>query len=142
MPRHPKLHPHITVSPGTLPARSCEFSKTATIGKTSRFPATLNDEAPRPVTTTDDQSSKTGVREGTAARLIHDSYGTHACDTDLLHVAIREAFIEQYERNVLGEFLDELRAQLEPDLAAQLPPLPPVGQLKLASVREARYFFA
>jgi len=68
--------------------------------------------------------------------------GTHACDTDLLHAAIREAFIEQYERDVLGEFLDELRAQLEPDLAAQLPPLPPVGTLELASVREARYFFA
>jgi DNA-directed RNA polymerase len=74
--------------------------------------------------------------------MIHDSYGVHACDIDLMHAAIREAFIEQYERDVLGEFLDEIRAQLEPDLAAQLPPLPQIGTLELASVREARYFFA
>jgi DNA-directed RNA polymerase len=74
--------------------------------------------------------------------MIHDSYGVHACDTDLLHVAIREAFIEQYERNVLGEFMDEIAAQIAPEMAAQLPPLPPAGTLELASVREARYFFA
>jgi len=60
----------------------------------------------------------------------------------LLHVAIREAFIEQYERNVLVEFMDEIRAQIAPELAEQLPPLPPVGNLDLALVRDARYFFA
>jgi DNA-directed RNA polymerase len=28
--------------------------------------------------------------------MIHDSYGTHACDTDVLGQALRESFVEQY----------------------------------------------
>ena len=45
---------------------------------------------------------------------------------------------------MLGEFMDEIRAQIAPELAelAELPPLPPVGNLDLALVRDARYFFA
>jgi DNA-directed RNA polymerase len=36
--------------------------------------------------------------------MIHDSYGTHACDTDVLGQALRETFVEQYQGDVLAEF--------------------------------------
>ncbi|MBS7457668.1 DNA-directed RNA polymerase [Coralloluteibacterium stylophorae] len=74
--------------------------------------------------------------------MIHDSYGTHAATTGILASALREAFIEQYERDVLGEFRDALVAQVPPEIAADIPPLPPTGKLDLSLVREARYFFA
>lgn len=74
--------------------------------------------------------------------MIHDSYGTHACDTDALHQCIRDAFIDQYTPNLLERLRDEMAAQLPPELAVQLPPLPPTGDLELALIRQSRYFFA
>ena len=73
---------------------------------------------------------------------IHDSFGTHAADVDMLHACIREAFIDQYTPNVLERFRDELVQQLPPELAAKVPEVPPQGTLELAAVRESRYFFA
>lgn len=73
--------------------------------------------------------------------LIHDSYGTHACNTDLLHVALREAFVQQYSGNLLGEFRDELAMQIPPELAAKLPEIPPMGNLEIEDVKKSTYFF-
>lgn len=74
--------------------------------------------------------------------LIHDSFGTLAADTDMLHACIREAFVQQYSEDVLGRFAEDLRSQLPPEAVAKLPPLPPMGTLDLDAVRESRYFFA
>jgi DNA-directed RNA polymerase len=74
--------------------------------------------------------------------MIHDSYGTHAANTHLLAASLRAAFVEQYEREVLTDFRDELAAQLQPELAADLPPLPPSGDLDLSLVEQSAYFFA
>jgi DNA-directed RNA polymerase len=70
---------------------------------------------------------------------IHDSYGTHACDTDTLHRALREAFIEQYSQDVLQDFKEQVEAQYE---GLELPEVPPKGLLNLESVKESLYFFA
>lgn len=74
--------------------------------------------------------------------LVHDSYATHACNTDKLAEILREAFIEQYSQDVLAKFRAELMSQLPPDLANNIPPLPPKGNLDLALIKESKYFFA
>lgn len=74
--------------------------------------------------------------------VIHDSFGTHAADIDVLHACIREAFIDQYTPNVLQRFRDELVEQVPPELVEKVPPVPPQGTLDLAAVRESSYFFA
>ena len=74
--------------------------------------------------------------------MIHDSYGVHAADTDVLAASLRAAFVEQYSREVLTDFRDELAAQLSPDLIGKLPALPISGDLDLSSVEQSAYFFA
>lgn len=74
--------------------------------------------------------------------MIHDSYATHAANTDLMAETLREAFIEQYTPNVLEHFRNEVMKQLPPELQEQIPGLPPMGKLELEAVRESRYFFA
>lgn len=69
---------------------------------------------------------------------IHDDYGTHAADTDTLHQAIREAFLQLYgESDPLLEFkiLNEDNGNLI------LPELPPRGKLNLEQILDADYFF-
>jgi DNA-directed RNA polymerase len=80
-----------------------------------------------------------------ALAVIHDSFGAHACDTEMLHAVIREAFVEQYTPDVLARFRDEVVAQLtevEPELVAEIPVLPGHGKLDLEAVRRSDYLFA
>lgn len=70
--------------------------------------------------------------------MIHDSFGVHAADVDLLHLRLRETFIEQYSVNRLAE----LKRQLESHIRHPLPDLPPAGELDLGQVMEAEYAFA
>lgn len=74
--------------------------------------------------------------------MIHDSYGTHAADCDLMFTLLRQAFVDMYSGDVLREFRDGLIKQLPEELAAEIPPLPPKGNLDLNAVMESKYFFA
>lgn len=74
--------------------------------------------------------------------MIHDSFGTHAADTDRLSAILRETFIKQYEGDVLGDFYEQLKGQLGDDLAAELPAPPKAGKLDLNEVLSAPYTFA
>ena len=74
--------------------------------------------------------------------MIHDSYGCHAGKAQALRDCLRDAFAEQYSLPVLESFRDELAAQLPPEVAAELPPLPQRGTLDLELVRQSEYFFA
>jgi len=74
--------------------------------------------------------------------MVHDSFGTHAGNTAILAASLRQAFVDQYEGDVLGSFRQELATQLSPELAAELPELPVSGDLDLAAVIDSRYFFA
>lgn len=74
--------------------------------------------------------------------VIHDSFGTHAGDTSRLAVVLRQTFIDQYSNDVLTEFKDQLAAQLPPDVADRLPPLPAKGNMDLNSIRESDFIFA
>jgi len=74
--------------------------------------------------------------------VIHDSFGTHAGNTDRLVQILRDTFVEQYQPNVLERFRDELAAQLPPGWEEDLPPLPEMGSLNLEDTRRAEYAFA
>ncbi|MEX0735730.1 MAG: DNA-directed RNA polymerase [Steroidobacteraceae bacterium] len=77
--------------------------------------------------------------------VVHDSFGVHAADVDTLHACVRETFIEQYTPNVLQTLRNVIVKQLRGDrdaLGERLPPVPAMGNLNLAAVRQAQYFFA
>lgn len=64
---------------------------------------------------------------------IHDSFGTHACDVDAMHVAIREEFVGMYQnKNLLAEFLWEVDGVGES---------PTRGSLDLSKVLNSEFFF-
>lgn len=71
--------------------------------------------------------------------MVHDSYATHACDTERLSYGIREAFVQMYsEKN----WLEDFKASLEGQLGIELPPVPESGDLVLEEVLDSQYFFA
>lgn len=75
--------------------------------------------------------------------MIHDSYATHAANTDLLNQLLREAFVEQYaSKDIMADFREQILAQVPPELAAKIPLLPPKGSLDLSLVLQSKYFFA
>lgn len=71
--------------------------------------------------------------------MVHDSFGVHAADVDLLHRVLREEFVRIYSEPVLQNFLNEQRAA-NPDL--DLPDVPQLGALDIRQVLESPYFFA
>jgi DNA-directed RNA polymerase len=71
--------------------------------------------------------------------MVHDSYGTHAGNVEHLNRLLREAFVEQYSRPVLQEFVDSVLGRAK---QAKLPPPPAVGGLDLEGVKASEYFFA
>lgn len=75
----------------------------------------------------------------TSFATIHDSCGTHACDTDILSHTLREEFVGIYSRNVLADLAEELSERYQ---GIDLNPLPATGSLDIASVLDAPYFFA
>jgi DNA-directed RNA polymerase len=74
--------------------------------------------------------------------MIHDSYGSHAGNAEILRDILRRAFVDQYSGDVLADFKQQLADQLTPQLAKELPELPPMGTLDLEGVMTSEYFFA
>ena len=70
--------------------------------------------------------------------MIHDSYGTYACDTDALHIHIREAFIDLYHNQVP---LANFKEQQECRTGITLPAPPAQGEFEITEVRDSPYFF-
>lgn len=73
----------------------------------------------------------------TAFAMIHDDFGTHACDIDTFHSIIRDTFVDMYSVDILQDFAD----QLEKQYAVKLPPRPAMGTLDLTQVKDAAFFF-
>jgi len=75
--------------------------------------------------------------------MIHDSFGTHAANTNLFGACLRESFISMYEdHNVLEEFRASILAMLPKELHKDIPPVPPKGTLDLQQIRDSDFFFA
>ncbi|WP_051247725.1 DNA-directed RNA polymerase [Inquilinus limosus] len=73
--------------------------------------------------------------------LIHDSYGTHAANSQRLADHLRAEFVRMYsEKCVLGAFKEEMEEQMGQPGA--LPPVPEKGNLNLQDVLHSPFFFA
>jgi DNA-directed RNA polymerase len=75
--------------------------------------------------------------------MVHDSYAAHAADAEYLSMALRKAFVEMYQEKCwLASFAEEVAAQLPPEYASQIPPVPARGTLEITDVVNSLYFFA
>src|SRR5947208_6275060 len=70
--------------------------------------------------------------------MVHDSFGVHAGDIDVLNRALREEFVRIYSEPVLQNFFKEL---WEAHRDVDLPALPPPGNLDIPQVLSSPYFF-
>jgi DNA-directed RNA polymerase len=70
--------------------------------------------------------------------MVHDSFGVHAGDVDLLNRTLREEFVGMHSEPIMANFFKE---QLLATGVA-LPSLPPPGTLDIRHVLESPYFFA
>lgn len=75
--------------------------------------------------------------------VIHDSFGTHAAETDRLSRLLRETFVAMYASDPLAQFRTEVLGQVDDDkLRAKVPQLPGKGGFDLREVLDATYMFA
>ena len=71
--------------------------------------------------------------------MIHDSYGVHAVDVDIMNDCLREAFVELHKDNVLETF----KQDVEKLLGFPVPAVPNnSGRLDPRCVQESDYFFS
>jgi DNA-directed RNA polymerase len=70
--------------------------------------------------------------------MVHDSFGVHASDVDLLNRTVREEFVTMHSEPLMANsFKEQLLAT-----GIALPSLPPPGTLDIREVVESPYFFA
>jgi DNA-directed RNA polymerase len=70
--------------------------------------------------------------------MVHDSFGVHAGDVDLLNRVLREEFVGMYSELVMSNFFMEVLKSSP----VGLPSLPTPGTLDIRQVLESPYFFA
>lgn len=69
---------------------------------------------------------------------VHDSFGTHAADTDRFAQAIKDSFVRMYtEHDVLEEFKEAMEG-----MGVELPAVPAKGSLDISQVSQSLYCFA
>ena len=72
--------------------------------------------------------------------VVHDSFGTHACDTDLLGACLRESMVDLYQGDVLEDFRSEV-CRIAPT-SGKIKVKPAFGNLDLNTIKESDYVFA
>ena len=74
--------------------------------------------------------------------MVHDSYGTHACDVDKLGDATRAAFYELYgDHDPITMLRDQLVELLPESEHKKIPDLPSRGELDINEIKNSKYFF-
>ena len=71
--------------------------------------------------------------------MIHDSFGCHAADVEMLGACLRETFVELYVEN---DPLQRFKEEGEALIGKELPALPERGDLDVEQVRHSEFFFA
>lgn len=69
--------------------------------------------------------------------MVHDSYGTHAADTERMGRTLREQFVAIYRDDALGALYRDIAAQ-SPDI----PTPPELGSFDVRQVLDSQFFFA
>ena len=74
----------------------------------------------------------------TAMMVVHDSFGTHACDMATLNTVLREQFVLLYRNDIMEDFRQQVRLQtgVEPPL------VPDRGTFDIEEVIHSEYIFA
>ena len=72
--------------------------------------------------------------------LIHDSFGCVAPDVDVFADAIRDAFCEVYEQDVLANWAREMLQMLSDKNKAKFPTIPERGNLDLSLIKQSDFF--
>ena len=70
---------------------------------------------------------------------VHDSFGTHVCDVDVLQRTLQTTFYEMYSEDILSDFLNQLKQQYP---GVQFPDPPTKGNFNVAEVLQSDYFFS
>jgi DNA-directed RNA polymerase len=83
----------------------------------------------------------------TAFSFIHDSFGTHAADMEVMSRILRETFVEMYSKDLLTKFVDDVRQQVPVDALEEFEEIiqeymPTMGDLDVSCVRDSSYFFS
>lgn len=71
--------------------------------------------------------------------MIHDSFGCHASDVEMLGACLRETFIDLYQNH---DPLQMFKDQCEALIGKPMPDLPPKGSLDLTEVKHSEFFFS
>lgn len=71
--------------------------------------------------------------------LIHDSFATYACDTDLLHRTLIEEFVELYKEDRIEQFKVEINNNF-PEL--EFPETPKKGKMDIYDVYKSKFIFS
>ena len=74
--------------------------------------------------------------------VVHDSFGVHAARVGELQDILRNTFADLYATNWLEVFREEFVAQLPPEWAEKIPPVPALGTFDIETVRQSSYLFA
>lgn len=74
--------------------------------------------------------------------LIHDSFGTHAANTEQMFRIVREQMVELYKADPLGQIIEDLKGQMKEDDLKNLPTPHSKGQLNIEEILESQYAFA
>ena len=71
--------------------------------------------------------------------MIHDSYGCHACDVDIMHYHIRNEFVNMYSHHNPAEDLAQITARKANEEVIEMPTK---GSFDINKVTQSLYFFA
>jgi DNA-directed RNA polymerase len=75
--------------------------------------------------------------------LIHDSFSTHACNTGLWSLIIRDEFVKMYtQHDVFGQFYTTVIEQISEEHRERVPTPPAIGDLDLSEVLLSDYAFS
>lgn len=81
-----------------------------------------------------------GAEQGiTHFAMIHDDFGTHAADIELMQTIIRQQFVALYEEH---DILQSFKDQLEEYTGAVMPDVPAKGDLDIRQVLDSPNFFS
>jgi len=77
-----------------------------------------------------------GIRD---LAFVHDSFGTHAGNTDVLARSVREEFISMYSRPALHDWRESV---IKHTGVEDIPEVPTLGELDVSCVRDSEFFFS
>ena len=77
--------------------------------------------------------------EGTSFAMVHDSFGCHACDVDMMLEVTKDTFIAIYKEDWFEMLYADFRFFTR---NLELPEPPPLGDLDIHKVYDSEYFFA